>query len=352
MPRSACEGASGPSPIYRNSRSTSDGGKNTGEVSDGLRRCPASESPAERRRLARRRLPAAACSRAGAGARSPLRALGLRTCRGLLLRLDLRPSAVTPVAASRKEAGGGGECALSVLPRGREAREMTAGSRALSHHMACLCFRECSRAACAAISSGVRARAPLALSPARSATCLGLDTPPGAAGVAALTAVIRLCALNACAALSVPVSRYTRPDPAGRVTMPSWCNVCSVRQVSTSKDVVWTTLLRLHSARRLVRHETSTHSPANATRPRLILPQIAQGVTWHGETHHCKDLRCCSRRCMMALLCREVLPPNTSASLSPMTTIVFLYLFSNHYTRECIHTCQRERTCGSSQSAL
>ena len=134
--------------------------------------------------------------------------------------------------------------------------------------------------------------------------------------------------------------------------MVSWCKVCSVKQVAMRKDQVWTTLLRLHSARRLVRHETSTHSPANATRPRLTVPQIAQGFTWHGETHHCKVLRCCSRRCMMTLLCREVLPPNTSASLSPMTTIVFLYLFSNHYTRECIHTCQRERTCGSSQSAL
>ena len=30
--------------------------------------------------------------------------------------------------------------------------------------------------------------------------------------------------------------------------------------------------------------------------------------------------------------------------------IVYWYLFSNHYTRECIHTCERERTCGSSQS--
>ena len=31
--------------------------------------------------------------------------------------------------------------------------------------------------------------------------------------------------------------------------------------------------------------------------------------------------------------------------------IVYWYLFSNHYTRECIHTCERERTCGSSQSS-
>ena len=33
-----------------------------------------------------------------------------------------------------------------------------------------------------------------------------------------------------------------------------------------------------------------------------------------------------------------------------MMMIVYWYLFSNHYTRECIHTCERERTCGSSQS--
>jgi hypothetical protein len=31
--------------------------------------------------------------------------------------------------------------------------------------------------------------------------------------------------------------------------------------------------------------------------------------------------------------------------------IVYWYSFSNHYTRECIHTCERERTCGSSQSS-
>ena len=34
-----------------------------------------------------------------------------------------------------------------------------------------------------------------------------------------------------------------------------------------------------------------------------------------------------------------------------MMMIVYWYLFSNHYTRECIHTCERERTCGSSQSS-
>ena len=31
--------------------------------------------------------------------------------------------------------------------------------------------------------------------------------------------------------------------------------------------------------------------------------------------------------------------------------VVYWYSFSNHYTRECIHTCERERTCGSSQSS-
>ena len=34
-----------------------------------------------------------------------------------------------------------------------------------------------------------------------------------------------------------------------------------------------------------------------------------------------------------------------------MMMIVYWYSFSNHYTRECIHTCERERTCGSSQSS-
>ena len=34
-----------------------------------------------------------------------------------------------------------------------------------------------------------------------------------------------------------------------------------------------------------------------------------------------------------------------------MMMIVYWYSFSNHYTRECIHTCKRERTCGSSQSS-
>ena len=34
-----------------------------------------------------------------------------------------------------------------------------------------------------------------------------------------------------------------------------------------------------------------------------------------------------------------------------MMMIVYWYLFSNHYTRECIHTCERERKCGSSQSS-
>ena len=31
--------------------------------------------------------------------------------------------------------------------------------------------------------------------------------------------------------------------------------------------------------------------------------------------------------------------------------IVYWYSFSNHYTRKCIHTCERERKCGSSQSS-
>ena len=34
-----------------------------------------------------------------------------------------------------------------------------------------------------------------------------------------------------------------------------------------------------------------------------------------------------------------------------MMMIVYWYSFSNHYTRECIHTCERERTCGPSQSS-
>ena len=50
------------------------------------------------------------------------------------------------------------------------------------------------------------------------------------------------------------------------------------------------------------------------------------------------------------------MPPNSWPwssywSSSKMMMIVYWYLFSNHYTRECIHTCERERTCGSSQSS-
>ena len=38
-------------------------------------------------------------------------------------------------------------------------------------------------------------------------------------------------------------------------------------------------------------------------------------------------------------------------TLPTMMMIVYWYLFSNHYTRECIHTCEKRKECGSPQSS-
>jgi len=76
--------------------------------------------------------------------------------------------------------------------------------------------------------------------------------------------------------------------------------------------------------------------PGNCTRPlplasgaEILAVRIVLGAWWH-TTQTAVVSVCWQGHVMM---------------------IVYWYLFSNHYTRECIHTCERERTCGSSQSS-